>query len=856
MIDATNDVEHAPSAVPLSKEARTIGRRRSGERSGSRASDQFSAGAHVRVKPGPRTASWCAGHVGTVMSTGRQIEIELGGRICKINPNELELLVSDELEGSLLQHADEPGPAPVPPAPPAAAPSDGTQGASEAAQPVAEDMTRPPRTRRSPSGEERRQQPTGSAPSSAAAATRTFASRPLGVSRRERGAINGGAIAGRTEDDTAGADASVRGEGNADQGAAAQHEEAAADAGADAAGEAAVAADGETAAEAAVEGAVVVDAATVGDARAEVVVAEGEGECAAAEGGRVSRPTAVTPLGLSLPRPARRGGRSPASAATSTDGAGASSDGSGGGSAPLGGGSAPATESVGDAAATLESVDLSDGGTAALPATVEAAALPVTTAEEAAPALAASTTSAGTAPAAAASSTSTASSATASPAAGARSRGSAVRLGLGAGSSSNGANASSRGSPATLTASPRLGVSAGRAAAPSHEGSATSQVPATTPNERLGGRPAGSSSRAGGGRGGSGGGAVAPSPAADGATRQAFSEWLQAKRERDYATADAIRAELRAKGVEPEELSASLRAAAARAASADERGTPDKLGGGGVPWADRGGSGGAGGGGGGGTWSDRAGGAAPRDDAVESLEEQLGLKPPPRVGRVAEVLRQQQDCARMVGARGTSAGTSAGASSTAASPSMARVDAEALAEAWMEARRERDYATADAIRARLRAHGLQADEIAADIEAYGRTPTGGTAGVGSVAGGNAGAGTAGAGTAGAGAAVGAGSSGEDPLAYKPTVRRPEGLEFGPTDLAARHKDGGTGGLLTLNYSAIEPLPEGIGFTVTSSHFSATAEPLLALKRLQLEEEAKEKEVIRQRNAQRRHRSDK
>jgi hypothetical protein len=60
--------------------------------------------------------------------------------------------------------------------------------------------------------------------------------------------------------------------------------------------------------------------------------------------------------------------------------------------------------------------------------------------------------------------------------------------------------------------------------------------------------------------------------------------------------------------------------------------------------------------------------------------------------------------------------------------------------------------------------------------------------------------------------------------------------------------------LALNYSAIEPLPEGIGFTVTSSHFSATAQPLLALKRIQLEEEAREKEKIRQRNAQQRNRN--
>ena len=172
---------------------------------------------------------------------------------------------------------------------------------------------------------------------------------------------------------------------------------------------------------------------------------------------------------------------------------------------------------------------------------------------------------------------------------------------------------------------------------------------------------------------------------------------------------------------------------------------------------------------------------------------------------------------------------------------MARVDAEALAEEWMQARRDRDYATADDIRARLRAHGLEPDEIAAEIEAHGRTPTGAHTALGG---------------SGISSASGGASAGENvkPDGYKPTVARPEGLAFGPTDAAKNHKDGGTGGLLALNYSAIEPLPEGIGFTVTSSHFSATAQPLLALKRIQLEEEAREKEKIRQRNALQRDRN--
>jgi hypothetical protein len=171
MIDANNDLEHAPSAVPLSQEARTIGRRRSGERdrSGARAAEQFAAGAQVRVKLGPRTASWCAGQEGTVISIGRQVEIDLGGRICKINPNELELLVSEELDASLLQLAEDmslmaPAPSPPAPTPPAAEPNGAVRAAA-----AAEATVQSPR-RRSPSSEERRQQQQGSATSAAAAA--------------------------------------------------------------------------------------------------------------------------------------------------------------------------------------------------------------------------------------------------------------------------------------------------------------------------------------------------------------------------------------------------------------------------------------------------------------------------------------------------------------------------------------------------------------------------------------------------------------------------------------------------------------------------------------------------------------
>ena len=209
MIDANNDLEHAPSAVPLSQEARTIGRRRSGERdrSGARAAEQFAAGAQVRVKLGPRTASWCAGQEGTVISIGRQVEIDLGGRICKINPNELELLVSEELDASLLQLAEDmslmaPAPSPPAPTPPAAEPNGAVRAAA-----AAEATVQSPR-RRSPSSEERRQQQQGSATSTAAAAVHAGVSRRLGVSRRERGISSGASVAqGAAADDEAISDA-------------------------------------------------------------------------------------------------------------------------------------------------------------------------------------------------------------------------------------------------------------------------------------------------------------------------------------------------------------------------------------------------------------------------------------------------------------------------------------------------------------------------------------------------------------------------------------------------------------------------------------------------------------------------
>ena len=63
------------------------------------------------------------------------------------------------------------------------------------------------------------------------------------------------------------------------------------------------------------------------------------------------------------------------------------------------------------------------------------------------------------------------------------------------------------------------------------------------------------------------------------------------------------------------------------------------------------------------------------------------------------------------------------------------------------------------------------------------------------------------------------------------------------DLSAQHKDGGTGGLLTLNYSLIPELPDSVGFKVTSGKAHASADALDAYKEMmQQEAEATRREI--------------
>jgi len=164
--------------------------------------------------------------------------------------------------------------------------------------------------------------------------------------------------------------------------------------------------------------------------------------------------------------------------------------------------------------------------------------------------------------------------------------------------------------------------------------------------------------------------------------------------------------------------------------------------------------------------------------------------------------------------------------------SLKRIEAEELSTRWSEARRARDYGTADELRARVRMAGFEPDEVVEEIAMYGRTRAPAPSGSRCAAPPST-----------AGQEVGRG----DPLGYTPTVVRPAELHT-MIDAAKNHKDGGTGGLLTLNYQTIVPLPVDLGFTVTSGYTSATAEPLLALKRLKEEEEERTRREISQRNA--------
>ena len=162
-----------------------------------------------------------------------------------------------------------------------------------------------------------------------------------------------------------------------------------------------------------------------------------------------------------------------------------------------------------------------------------------------------------------------------------------------------------------------------------------------------------------------------------------------------------------------------------------------------------------------------------------------------------------------------------------------RAQAEALAMKWQEARWSKDYATADAIRSTLREVGIEAETLVEEIEMMGLTDVTDYNGGGTYQ----------------REPPPSEPANEDPLGYKEHRTAQAKALFQPTEAVNRHKDGGTGGLLTLDYNAIPELPENFGFTRVSGFVHANEEALSAYRRIQAEEEEAERRRIAERNAQ-------
>ena len=166
---------------------------------------------------------------------------------------------------------------------------------------------------------------------------------------------------------------------------------------------------------------------------------------------------------------------------------------------------------------------------------------------------------------------------------------------------------------------------------------------------------------------------------------------------------------------------------------------------------------------------------------------------------------------------------------------MPRAEAERLALRWKSARSSKDYATADHIRTQLRAVGIEAEDLAYEIEIFGLESE--LADVSDAAGSS------------APPPKPYEADPNDTLAYREHRTEEAKALFRPTDAAARHKDGGTGGLLTLNYNVVEELPPNFGFTVTAGKTQASADALTAYKEMVRAEEEATRRQIAERNAQ-------
>ena len=163
-------------------------------------------------------------------------------------------------------------------------------------------------------------------------------------------------------------------------------------------------------------------------------------------------------------------------------------------------------------------------------------------------------------------------------------------------------------------------------------------------------------------------------------------------------------------------------------------------------------------------------------------------------------------------------------------------EAEALAMQWKVARSARDYEAADGIRARLRSVGIEAEDLVQEIELFGLSGRNGNDWMAS-------------GTAHHETDEVLAADDPDPRSYRDHMSEEARQLFGPTEAASRHRDGGTGGLLTLNYSVVPDLPDEIGFKVTSGKAHASADALAAYKEVVRQQEEALRQEIADRNRQ-------
>ena len=281
------------------------------------------------------------------------------------------------------------------------------------------------------------------------------------------------------------------------------------------------------------------------------------------------------------------------------------------------------------------------------------------------------------------------------------------------------------------------------------------------------------------------------------------AQWLSAKRAKDYATADAIRGTLRERGVEPEAMARQLRGGA--------RGGVERGGGRPTVPAPRGARGAPRG-----VAQPRGGAAAAAaaavevDEADEAEAEYLAAEAhDAHVALAAEWLAAKRDkdyttadrIRRQLRAQGVEPEDLAQEAEWKAGDVL-RAQYTGLALRWQQAKRDKDYDTADRIRAELRAKGLEPEELvfAAEDGAYGD-------GGGGVSGGGEG-----------GGGGGGGGASADPLGSKPASK--------PSQASSS-----LGQLLVIDYNVVEELPDELKATynVVSQKWAGTADVLYTVK---------------------------